>query len=123
MSGGAGWSSPREPPASLQTLTYSVCRSVASIALQIEYGLLTDPQGRPAAVRVLPGNTGDPAAFTEIVQVVRDKFGLAKMVMIGDRGDDHQRPHQGAEQGRGLARPGRIPTGGSPHCAPRPSRS
>src|SRR5215471_17831213 len=91
--------------------------------LQIEYGLLTDPEGRPAAVRVFPGNTGDPAAFTQIVQVVRDKFGLAKMVMAGDRGDDHQRPHQGAEQGRGLARPGRIPTGGSPHCAPRPSRS
>jgi len=54
--------------------------------LQIEYGLLTDPSGRPVAVRVLPGNTGDPAAFTAIVQVLRDKFGLAKMVMIGDRG-------------------------------------
>jgi len=54
--------------------------------LQIEYGLLTDPAGRPVAVRVFPGNTGDPGAFTEIVTVVRDKFGLAKMVMAGDRG-------------------------------------
>jgi hypothetical protein len=54
--------------------------------LQIEYGLLTDPAGRPVAVRVFPGNTGDPAAFTEIVTVLRDKFGLAKMVMVGDRG-------------------------------------
>jgi hypothetical protein len=54
--------------------------------LQIEYGLLTDPAGRPVAVRVLPGNTGDPAAFTQIVQAIRDKFGLAKMVMVGDRG-------------------------------------
>src|SRR5947209_6726415 len=54
--------------------------------LQIEYGLLTDAAGRPVAVRVFPGNTGDPGAFTEIVQVVRDKFGLAKMVMVGDRG-------------------------------------
>jgi hypothetical protein len=54
--------------------------------LQIEYGLLTDPDGRPAAVRVLPGNTADPAAFTQIVTVLRDKFGLAKMVMVGDRG-------------------------------------
>src|SRR5580658_8080754 len=54
--------------------------------LQIEYGLLTDPEGRPVAVRVFPGNTGDPAAFTEIVEVVRDKFGLAQMVMVGDRG-------------------------------------
>ena len=36
--------------------------------LQIEYGLLTDPAGRPVAVRVFPGNTGDPGAFTEIVR-------------------------------------------------------
>jgi len=54
--------------------------------LQIEYGLLTDPEGRPVAVRVLPGSTGDPAAFTAIVEVVREKFGLEKMVMVGDRG-------------------------------------
>jgi hypothetical protein len=54
--------------------------------LQIEYGLLTDPAGRPVAVRVFPGSTGDPAAFTEIVTVIRDKFGLAEMVMVGDRG-------------------------------------
>src|SRR5450755_1261307 len=54
--------------------------------LQIEYGLLTDPEGRPVAVRVFPGSTGDPAAFTQIVQVVREKFRLAKMVMVGDRG-------------------------------------
>ena len=54
--------------------------------LQIEYGLLTDPAGRPVAVRVFPGNTGDPAAFTQIVTAVREKSGLAKMVMVGDRG-------------------------------------
>ena len=54
--------------------------------LQIEYGLLTDPAGRPVAVRVFPGNTGDPSAFTAIADVVRDKFGLAQMVMVGDRG-------------------------------------
>ncbi len=54
--------------------------------LQIEYGLLTDPQGRPVAVRVFPGNTGNPAAFTAIADVVRKKFGLAQMVMVGDRG-------------------------------------
>jgi hypothetical protein len=54
--------------------------------LQIEYGLLTDPAGRPVAVRVFPGNTGDPAAFTAIADVMRNKFGLAQMVMAGDRG-------------------------------------
>ena len=54
--------------------------------LQIEYGLLTDPAGRPVAVRVFPGSTGDPGAFTAIVDVVRKKFGLQDMVMVGDRG-------------------------------------
>ena len=54
--------------------------------LQIEYGLLTDPAGRPVAVRVLEGSTAGPAAFTEIVTVVREKFGLTEMVMVGDRG-------------------------------------
>jgi Transposase DDE domain len=53
---------------------------------QIEYGLLTDPAGRPIAVRVFPGNTGDPTAFVEAVRIVRDKFGLRRMVMVGDRG-------------------------------------
>jgi hypothetical protein len=54
--------------------------------LQIEYGLLTDKEGRPVAVRVFPGNTGDPKAFTEAVDVVRNKFGITEAVMVGDRG-------------------------------------
>jgi hypothetical protein len=53
---------------------------------QIEYGLLTDPAGRPVAVRVFAGNTADPAAFVEAVTVVREKFGLHDLVMVGDRG-------------------------------------
>jgi len=54
--------------------------------LQIEYGLLTDPEGRPVAVRVFDGSTADPAAFTAIVKVARDKFALEKMIMVGGRG-------------------------------------
>jgi hypothetical protein len=53
---------------------------------QIEYGLLTDPAGRPVAVQVVPGNTADPTAFTGIVEHVRDTFGLKQLVMVGDRG-------------------------------------
>jgi len=53
---------------------------------QIEYGLLTDPAGRPVAVRVFPGNTADPTAFTTIVEAVKDTFKLSDMVMVGDRG-------------------------------------
>jgi hypothetical protein len=54
--------------------------------VQIEYGLLTDPGGRPVAIRVFEGNAGDPTAFAEIAGVVKGTFGLQKMVMVGDRG-------------------------------------
>ena len=53
---------------------------------QIEYGVLCDPQGRPVAVRVFGGATADPESFTKIVTVVKDKLGIAKLVLVGDRG-------------------------------------
>jgi hypothetical protein len=53
---------------------------------QIDYGLLTDPDGRPVAVEVLAGNTADPTAFTRVVDTVRDRFGLTELVLVGDRG-------------------------------------
>jgi len=53
---------------------------------QIEYGLLTDRAGRPVAIRVFAGSTADPTAFIEAVRTVREDFGLAKLVMVGDRG-------------------------------------
>ncbi|HZM83412.1 MAG TPA: IS1634 family transposase [Candidatus Limnocylindrales bacterium] len=53
---------------------------------QIEYGLLCDAVGRPVAVRVFAGNTADPAAFIEAVTVVKDRFGLTDLVMVGDCG-------------------------------------
>ena len=53
---------------------------------QIEYGLLTDPAGRPVAIRVFAGNTADPVAFIDAVGIVKDKFKLDQLVMVGDRG-------------------------------------
>jgi hypothetical protein len=53
---------------------------------QIEYGLLTDPDGRPVATRVFAGNTADPTAFSDAVSVVREEFKLNQMVLVGDRG-------------------------------------
>ena len=53
---------------------------------QIEYGLLTDKDGRPVAVRVFAGNTADPKAFPEAVDAVRGTFSLQKVIMVGDRG-------------------------------------
>ena len=54
--------------------------------LQIEYGLLTDPEGRPVSIEVFSGNTGDPTAFVSAVDKVRKAFKLENLVMVGDRG-------------------------------------
>jgi Transposase DDE domain len=53
---------------------------------QIEYGVLTDPEGRPVAVRVVPGDTADPVAFIEIVGEIPATFGITDLVLVGDRG-------------------------------------
>src|ERR1019366_3024376 len=78
----SSWSGGRHCP--LAARGYS--RDGKKVLPQIEYGLLTDPAGRPVAVRVFPGNTADPTAFTAIVQAVKDTFKLKDMVMVAGRG-------------------------------------
>ncbi len=53
---------------------------------QVEYGLLTDPVGRPVAVEVFPGNTSDPESFKTAITRVRTDFGIERLIMVGDRG-------------------------------------
>ncbi len=53
---------------------------------QVEYGLLTDRQGRPVAVEVFPGNTSDPESFKTAITRVRADFGIDRLIMAGDRG-------------------------------------
>ncbi len=53
---------------------------------QIEYGLLTDSEGRPVAIRVFAGNTSDSEAFAAAVATVRDTFGVDRLTLVGDRG-------------------------------------
>ena len=53
---------------------------------QVEYGLLTDRQGRPVAVEVFPGNTSDPESFKTAITRVRTDFGIDRLIMAGDRG-------------------------------------
>ena len=54
--------------------------------LQIVYGLLTSPEGIPVAIEVFKGNTGDPATVAAQVTRVKDRFGITKVVLVGDRG-------------------------------------
>jgi hypothetical protein len=52
----------------------------------IVYGVLTDGRGCPVAVSVYPGNTGDPTTVPDQVAKLQQRFGLARLVLVGDRG-------------------------------------
>ena len=70
----------------LAVIKHGYSRDHRSDRPQIVYGLLCDPEGRPIAVEVFPGNTADPKAFTSIVAEVRQRFGITNVVFVGDRG-------------------------------------
>jgi transposase len=52
----------------------------------IVYGALTDRDGRPVAVQVYPGNTGDASTVGDQVNKLRGRFGISRVVLVGDRG-------------------------------------
>jgi transposase len=52
----------------------------------IVYGVLADNDGRPIAVEVYAGNTGDPKTVADQIHKLREEFGLSRVVLVGDRG-------------------------------------
>jgi len=53
---------------------------------QIEFGLLTSASGEPVAIEVFPGNVADPTTFGAQVTKVKERFGVADVVWVADRG-------------------------------------
>ena len=53
---------------------------------QIVFGLLCTPEGCPVAVEVFEGNLGDPSTLVVQVGKLRTRFGLKRIVLVGDRG-------------------------------------
>ena len=54
--------------------------------LQIVFGLLTNGDGCPVAVEVFEGNTGDPKTLSAQITKIRERFAIARVVLVGDRG-------------------------------------
>jgi hypothetical protein len=61
-------------------------REHRSDKLQIVYGLLCAPDGCPLAIEVFEGNTADPSTVGNQITKLRERFGLDRVVMVGDRG-------------------------------------
>ena len=53
---------------------------------QINFGLLCSCAGCPVSVKVFPGSTGDPATVAGQLQTLRERFGLQRIILVGDRG-------------------------------------
>jgi len=52
----------------------------------IVYGVMTNGEGCPVAVSVYAGNTADPTTVADQIEKLRKRFGLSRVVMVGDRG-------------------------------------
>ncbi len=65
---------------------YGYSRDGQKGKLQIVFGLLCNAQGCPVAVEVFEGNTADPATLSVQIGKVRERFGLKRVVLVGDRG-------------------------------------
>jgi len=61
-------------------------RDEKSGKLQIVVGLLTNGDGCPIAVEVFAGNTGDPKTVAGQIAKIRERFGIERVVLVGDRG-------------------------------------
>ena len=65
---------------------YGHSRDHRSDRLQIVYGLLCTREGLPIAVEVFEGNTADPTTLKSQIDKLRSRFGIKRMVLVGDRG-------------------------------------
>ena len=54
--------------------------------LQIVFGLLCAADGCPVAVEVFDGNTADPSTLAAQVAKLKERFGLSRVVLVGDGG-------------------------------------
>jgi transposase len=53
--------------------------------LQVNWGLVCSPEGRPVAVRVHPGNTADPTTVPGVLDTIRQTYGIDRVILVGDR--------------------------------------
>jgi hypothetical protein len=53
--------------------------------LQVNWGLVCSPEGRPVAVQVHPGDTEDSTTLPGALQAIRDRFGIERVILVGDR--------------------------------------
>ena len=54
--------------------------------MQIVYGLVCTRQGCPVAIEVFEGNMADPKTLSAQITKLKHRFGLTRVILVGDRG-------------------------------------
>src|SRR5882757_3090048 len=65
---------------------YGYSRDGKKGTLKIVYGLLCAADGCPVAVEVFQGNSADPMTLSAQIDKLKQRFGLSRVVLVGDRG-------------------------------------
>ena len=53
--------------------------------LQVNWGLVCSAEGRPVSVQVHPGNTADSTTVPGALELIRERFGIERVILVGDR--------------------------------------
>ena len=53
--------------------------------LQVNWGLVCSPDGRPVSVQVHRGNTADPSTVPDVIDTIKERFGIERVILVGDR--------------------------------------
>jgi DDE family transposase len=53
--------------------------------LQVNWGLVCSPDGRAVSVHVHPGNTADPSTVPDVIDTIKEQFGIERVILVGDR--------------------------------------
>jgi Transposase DDE domain len=52
---------------------------------QVNWGLVCSPEGRPVSIQVHPGSTADPTTLPGVLDTIRVRFGIERVILVGDR--------------------------------------
>lgn len=73
-------------PEGQELLDYGFSKAHRGDLKQIVVGVLMSKEGIPLGHEVFSGNTNDVTCFSQVIEQVKKKYGLSKIILVGDRG-------------------------------------
>lgn len=73
-------------PEDQELLDYGFSKAHRSDLKQVVVGVLMSKDGIPLGHEVFSGNSNDVTCFSEVIDQVKNKYGPAKLILVGDRG-------------------------------------